>query len=72
MEFYKLTKDASYLKYAMDWAETFQWQICTHDGGEHNANDQLCGATYTELYEITGASNATYLADTRAIFDGGL
>jgi hypothetical protein len=37
--------------------------------GEENANNQLCGATYIELYKLDGARNATMLADTVREFD---
>eukprot|EP01043_Picozoa_sp_COSAG02_P006568 COSAG02_NODE_188_length_30307_cov_341.858746_7_plen_331_part_00 len=33
----------------------------------HNANEQLCGAVYAELYKLDGKQNRTLLADTEAV-----
>ena len=38
-----------------------------HHSQQHNANNQLCGATFAELYLLDGATNATMLTSTKAI-----
>ena len=36
---------------------------------QHNANNQLCGATYVELFKLTGKKNSTMLADTAVVIE---
>ena len=36
---------------------------------QHNANNQLCGATYVELFKLTGKKNSTMLANTAAVIE---
>ena len=54
----------------MEFGEHFNWQLCD---GRHAAvgrvldgNNQLCGATYAEIYAMDGGKNETYIAATRA------
>lgn len=37
--------------------------------GTANANNQLCGATYAELYDLSGRVNRTWIADTEKEFN---
>ena len=51
MALYAVDRDARYCDYAVKWGEAHQWGLRT---GDHtrNADDQCCGQTYLELYQI--------------------
>lgn len=53
MQLYYLTNEASLLKYALDWSTFHQWQP-TYTGfiPTRIADNQCCGQTYLELYQI--------------------
>eukprot|EP00041_Stephanoeca_diplocostata_P023076 m.560675 g.560675 ORF g.560675 m.560675 type:complete len:269 (+) comp22212_c2_seq5:75-881(+) len=81
IELYKASKSQHLLDYAMNWGNHYEWKLCNFDTrvggalsamdppGIENANNQLCGATYIELYKLDGASNKTMIAATMAEFD---
>eukprot|EP00041_Stephanoeca_diplocostata_P023072 m.560978 g.560978 ORF g.560978 m.560978 type:complete len:349 (+) comp22212_c2_seq36:575-1621(+) len=64
-------------------AESYKWLLCDSPDanarsvtigrdvppGTHDADNQLCAATYIELYRLTGQSNQTMIAATMAEFD---
>ncbi len=51
MAFYSIKPDAAYLQYAIDWGESHKWGL--RRGIEtRNADNQCCGQTYLDLYEI--------------------
>jgi len=51
MALYSIDPQKKYYDYAVDWGEKHQW---TPRNGvtDRNADDQCCGQTYTDLYEI--------------------
>ena len=51
MAFYALEKDPACLDYAVRWAEFHKWGLRS---GPHsrNADDQCCGQTYLDLYQL--------------------
>jgi len=53
MQLYYLTQDATLLKYAVDWGTFHQWQP-TYTGtvATRIADNQCCGQTYLELYQL--------------------
>lgn len=53
MQLYYLTQDAKLLKYAVDWGTFHKWQP-TYTGTVPTriADNQCCGQTYLELYQI--------------------
>jgi len=53
MQLYYLTNNAALLKYAVDWGTFHQWQP-TYTGftPTRNADNQCCGQTYLELYQL--------------------
>ena len=56
--------------YLLDWANHYEWKLCG-DGEKDrsNANNQLCGATYAELFTLDGSKNHTMIADLLTEFD---
>lgn len=51
MDYYKVSKDKSALDYAILWGEKHKWGL--RDGpGTRNADNQCCGQTYLELYQM--------------------
>jgi unsaturated rhamnogalacturonyl hydrolase len=51
MALYQLDKDKKYYDYAVDFGEKHQWNL--RGGiGTRNADDQTCGQTYIDLYQI--------------------
>jgi len=53
MQLYYLTQDATLYKYAIDWGTFHQWQpTYTGNAPTRNADNQCCGQTYLELYQI--------------------
>ena len=60
--------------YLLRWADHFEWQLCGGKdsllpSGPELADNQLCGATYAELYAMDGMRNKTWIADTIKEFD---
>lgn len=51
MALYKLDPNKKYYDYAVDWAEKHNWGMRSGTG-TRNADDQACGQTYIELYQI--------------------
>jgi len=47
---WQITQNATVRDYLVEWAEQNKYQVCTKNGGKQNANDELCGATYLDLY----------------------
>lgn len=51
MALYQIDPDQSYYNYAVDWGNKHKWGM--RNGVEtRNADDQACGQTYLDLYEI--------------------
>ena len=51
MDFYKVSPKKTYVNYAVEWGENHHWGL--HGGiGTRNADNQCCGQTYLDLYEI--------------------
>lgn len=47
----KATSDQALLNYTLQYGENFQWQMCLKLGGAAwNPDNQVCAATYAELY----------------------
>ena len=69
--------DAAALGYARNWAAHYDYQLCEPKAGlglgagagvppgKHDADHQLCGATYVELFKLD--RNASHLADIVAV-----
>lgn len=51
MALYKIDKDKRYYDYAVDWGENHKWGL-RNGTTTRNADDQACGQTYLDLYEI--------------------
>lgn len=51
MALYKIDKDQRYYDYAVDWGENHKWGL-RNGIKTRNADDQTCGQTYLDLYEI--------------------
>lgn len=51
MAFYQLDKDKKYYDYAVDWSQKHQWSMRSGNA-TRNADDQTCGQTYIDLYQI--------------------
>lgn len=53
MALYNLKQDKAYYDYAVSWGEAHKWGL--RDGAKtRNADNQCCGQTYLDLYEIDG------------------
>ena len=55
----------------MEFGEHFSWELCgSHNQGTNarvnDGNNQLCGATYAEIYALGGSKNKTLIASTVA------
>ena len=50
MELYKINKDKALYDYAVDWGEKHKWGL--RGGTTRNADNQCCGQTYIDLYNI--------------------
>jgi len=61
----------TYNKILFDWANHYNWKICTEDGNKtpHNPDNQLCGSTYIELFLLDGQTNKTWIEDTVKVID---
>lgn len=51
MALYTIDKDKRYYDYAVDWGENHKWGL-RNGTKTRNADDQTCGQTYLDLYEI--------------------
>lgn len=51
MAFYQLDHDQKYYDYAVDWGQKHQWNL-RNGFTTRNADDQACGQTYIDLYQI--------------------
>lgn len=51
MDLYKIDRDQRYLDYAISWSESHRWGL-NRGPNTRNADNQCCGQTYLELYEI--------------------
>jgi len=75
IELYKSTNSPALLEYSKAWARNYNYQLCTekthkpHPFGIKDANNQLCGATYIELYNLGGKTNANEIEATKQEFD---
>lgn len=50
MELYKLDENKALYDYAVDWGDKHQWGL--RGGTTRNADNQCCGQTYIDLYQI--------------------
>ncbi|WP_321334092.1 glycoside hydrolase family 88 protein [uncultured Bacteroides sp.] len=55
MELYRVYPQESYYKYAFDWAAFHDWKL-RNGATTRNADDQCCGQTYIDLYNISPSS----------------
>lgn len=79
IEFYHASADPDALAQAYAWAESIDYKLCRYnvtagmnpqqiqDAGPHNADHQLAGATFAELYNID--RNQSHIADMVEIFN---
>lgn len=51
MALYQLDRDKKYYDYAVDWGQKHQWNL-RNGVTTRNADDQTCGQTYIDLYQI--------------------
>lgn len=51
MALYQLDRDKKHYDYAVDWSEKHQWSMRSGKA-TRNADDQTCGQTYIDLYQI--------------------
>jgi len=52
MALYKIDPDTAYYNYVVQWGEGHNWDTAYRRPGDRNADDQCCGQTYLELYQI--------------------
>jgi len=67
MALYKINRDERCLKYALDWAEFHKWGL-PRGPTTRNADNQCCGQTYLELYELD--KKPERIAEIKASIDG--
>lgn len=68
------SNQSSAREFLFHWAEHYEWKLCNEKSTTHAnlklptgaalADNQLCGATYAELYAMDGMRNKTWIADT--------
>lgn len=56
MAWYKVDPKKEYYNYALDWSQKHNWDMM-RDTYTRNADNQACGQTYLDLYEIDGKKN---------------
>lgn len=52
MALYSIDPDPVYYNYAVKWSAGHEWDTAYKRPGNRNADDQACGQTYIELYQI--------------------
>lgn len=59
MAMYYTTNDSKYLNYSLNWANNNNWATYNYNSSNPttNADDQCCGQTYMELYQINPISS---------------
>ena len=74
MELYGIDPKKAYLDYALDWGEKHHWGLRSGIS-TRNADDQCCGQTYLDLYQIernAGRSKPEFIHDIKASVDAML
>jgi rhamnogalacturonyl hydrolase YesR len=68
MDFYKLYPKESYMQYAELWAENNSWTL---NGGIYTrvADNQICGQTYIDLYNLDSIKQPAKIENIRASVD---
>ncbi|MBN2105619.1 glycoside hydrolase family 88 protein [bacterium] len=56
MALYRVAPQKAYYDYAVDWGEGHRWRPAYGDTWTKNADNQCCGQTYIELYQIDSKS----------------
>jgi rhamnogalacturonyl hydrolase YesR len=67
MEFYKIYPDKAYLDYMNLWAETNSWALSPVT--DHDADNQICGQTYIDLYNMDDVKQASKIQAIKARMD---
>jgi len=65
---YKVDPKKEYYDYAMSWSEKHNWDMM-RDTYTRNADNQACGQTYLDLYEIDGKKNPERIKLVKASID---
>ncbi|ANF51926.1 glycosyl hydrolase family 88 [Chryseobacterium glaciei] len=65
---YKVDPKKEYYDYAMSWSEKHNWNMM-RDTYTRNADNQACGQTYLDLYEIDGKKNPERIKLVKASID---
>ncbi|MET3534968.1 glycoside hydrolase family 88/105 protein [Chryseobacterium limigenitum] len=65
---YKVDPKKEYYDYALSWSEKHNWDMM-RDTYTRNADNQACGQTYLDLYEIDGKKNPERIKFVKASID---
>lgn len=68
MALYKIDPKKEYYDYAIDWSQKHNWDMM-RGTYTRNADNQACGQTYLDLYEIDGKKNPERIKFVKASMD---
>lgn len=68
MALYKIDPKKEYYDYAVDWSQKHNWDMM-RGTYTRNADNQACGQTYLDLYEIDGRKNPERIKFVKASMD---
>ncbi|ALR30087.1 glycosyl hydrolase family 88 [Chryseobacterium sp. IHB B 17019] len=68
MALYKIDPKKEYYDYAIDWSQKHNWDMM-RGTYTRNADNQACGQTYLDLYEIDGRKNPERIKFVKASMD---
>lgn len=67
MAFYSIHPDTALFNYAYNWGKSFNWLVAYGKATSTSADDQCCGQTYMELYQLK--PSAEMLTGIKACLD---
>lgn len=70
MAFYQVSKDTAVFNYAYNWGKYHKWTMAYGSNTTADGDNQCCGQTYLELYQIT--PSADMMSNIRACLDNNI
>ena len=70
MALYQISPDTALFNYAYNWGKNFNWQVAYGSATSTSADDQCCGQTYLQLYQLKPSANM--LTGIKACLDNSI
>lgn len=70
MAFYQVSKDTAVFNYSYNWGKHHKWSMAYGSNNTADGDNQCCGQTYLELYQITPSTDMT--SNIRACLDNNI